>query len=141
MGTIVLMMGLKFADVSLPAEVVFINEGNNSIVFVRGDVLEVGVDPLRLTHLTSPERSDLLFLFDFHLRKLFYLDFGVNLEVLRILRGILNDFILVCDDSNLNTIRIRLDLDSLFEVVVDLLDAIEALNSMFIHRVGLVCED
>lgn len=63
------------------------------------------------------------------------------MEVLGVLRGVLNNLILVCDDSNLNTIRIRLDLNGLLEIVVDLLDTIEALNSMTFHGVRLIGPD
>jgi len=62
MGAVVLVMRLKLAHISLPSEVILINERNYSVVIVRGNVRQVSVEPLRLTHFASTKGSNFLFL-------------------------------------------------------------------------------
>ena len=121
MRTIIRVVFLELANISLPTEVLGVDETNNLIGLIAWSVLMVSIES--------------------SLRATSHLDLIVELNVLLLswlFCLFLLDFVLLRNDSNLHCITLSLDTDSFLHVVVNGLLAEETTDLVVSQTVGLV---
>lgn len=121
MRTIIRVVFLELANISLPTEVLGVDETNNLIGLIAWSVLMVSIES--------------------SLRATSHLDLIVELNVLLLswlFCLFLLDFVLLRNDSNLDGITLSLDTDSFLHVVVNGLLAEETTDLVVSQTVGLV---
>lgn len=111
-------MLLQFAGIRCPPEIIFIDEANGFVIFVRSDMLDVSIEPFVLVSISNLSLSRL----DLNV-------FGLD--------WLGNDLVLGGDYSHFDCVGFSFDRDSFFHVVMGFLNAVKALDHMVCHTVFL----
>lgn len=125
MGTEVLMVRLKLANVCLPAEIVLIYVRNGLIKFLRGHVREVSIDSFGMRRAVSVETADQHLYTRLYCIKCFRTNLNITL--------FLNDGISIREVSDVRLGVGASDLHRLLDVVAFHLYPVEALHAMLLH--------